>query len=402
MPGWATTAQPSHKIEFGHIDTLSSKVLGEKRALWIYVPPAGPDDSYYAPKRYPVLYLLDPDASYFYTSSLVQQLSLGESMGMAACPAMIVVGIVNTNRSRDLTPTHSLKGIGPYQDRSLVRSGGGGRFMEFLEQELLPYVDAHYPTLPYRVFAGHSFGGLTVLNALATKPSLFTTYVAIEPSLWWDNAALLQQIKTTDLPRAAYQGKKLFVAVANTLPAGRDTVHLQADTLRSTLPMRANLGLIKWLRQQKSTLAWQWKYYPDENHFSVALPAQYDALRSLFRHQELVLPASVADPAYAVATMQRYYTALSQQFGYTVVPPEELVNLCGWSCLQNKAWEKAYGFFQLNAKNFPQSFNANSSLGEYYKQHGEQAKALHYYSQALRIQDTPEVRQVVSELSAKH
>ncbi|MCB2407374.1 alpha/beta hydrolase-fold protein [Hymenobacter lucidus] len=389
-------AQPTNPIIIGHIDSLNSKTLQEKRGVWIYVPPASPEIGY-APKRYPVLYVLDGDWNFPFLTALTQQLSTVNSLGI--CPEMIVVGIPNTyrTRTRDLTPTHSTKRWDGAEDRTLSSSGGGGNFMAFLEMELLPYIDSKYPTVPYRLFAGHSLGGLTVLNTLATKPELFNAYLAIEPSLWWDNRLVLNKMLDR-IQQREFHSQKLFLAVAHTA-ASLDTTQVRHDTTGSTIHTRANLALVDALRrQQPATLRWSWKYYSAENHASVAVPAYSDALHAFFRHPPLALPASVADPAFTLAAIQQQYASRSRQYGYVVPPPEEELNMYAWACMQQQLWAKALQFFQFNLNTYPQSFNAHTGLAAYYEARNDKRKALQYYQAALRIQDLPEARQKIQEL----
>ena len=142
-------------------------------------------------------------------------------------PEMIVVGIINTNRNRDLTPTH---------DASIFETSnvGGEWFSSFLEKELLPYINAHYTTAPYRLLIGYSLGGLLVVNTLLKYAYLFNSYVAIDPSLWWDNRQLLNQ-SADMLSHKQLKGKTLYLAIANSLPAGMsDTAQakkIQAEPL---------------------------------------------------------------------------------------------------------------------------------------------------------------------------
>ncbi|WP_157807590.1 alpha/beta hydrolase [Hymenobacter chitinivorans] len=139
------------------------------------MPPAATEPGY-APKCYPVLHLLDGDWHFPYVTALVQQLSTVTSLGV--CPEMIVVDIPHPYPTRGLTPTHSTKRWDGAEDRTLNSSGGGEKFLEFLEAEPLPYIDAKYPTVPYRLLMGHSLGGLTVINTLATKPKARQYYTA--------------------------------------------------------------------------------------------------------------------------------------------------------------------------------------------------------------------------------
>ena len=131
-------------IVLGRVDSVASAVLKEQRKLWVYVP-ADASDPAYLPQHYPVVYLLDGNDHFASVTSMVQYLAQEE-----ICPEMIVVGIPNTsdiNRTRDLTPSQpaSFDGM-PAAD--LKASGGGENFTAFLEKELIPYIDAHYPTTP--------------------------------------------------------------------------------------------------------------------------------------------------------------------------------------------------------------------------------------------------------------
>lgn len=141
--------------------TIDSKILGEERSLWLRLPP-----SYgRAAAHYPTLYLTDGDAQMLHTVSTVAFL---ERQGRI--PEMIVVGVNNTDRTRDLTPSAASPGAAALQPTA----GGAGNFLAFFEKELIPWVDSKYRTRPFRIFAGHSFGGLFAVNALATRPELLS------------------------------------------------------------------------------------------------------------------------------------------------------------------------------------------------------------------------------------
>ncbi|WP_342663098.1 alpha/beta hydrolase-fold protein [Psychroserpens burtonensis] len=82
---------------------------------------------------------------------------------------------------------------------------------------MLPYIDKTYPTEPYKMSIGHSFGGLFVMDALLEKPELFNSYISIHPSMCWDNKTLFTTYKNTDLADNKYKNKFLYLGIANTL-----------------------------------------------------------------------------------------------------------------------------------------------------------------------------------------
>jgi predicted alpha/beta superfamily hydrolase len=254
----------------GNVDSVFSNILKEKRKIWVHVPDTG-DNMIYGARHYPVVYLLDGDAHFYSVVGMIQQLS--EINGNQICPDMIVVGIPNTDRTRDLTPTHDGKSI--YMDSNATKtSGGGEKFIEFLEKELIPYIDSHYPTSPYRMLIGHSFGGLLVVNTLIHHPELFNTYVAIDPSLWWDHQKLLKQAED-GFDQKKYSNKNLFLAVANTMQKDMDTGRVVNDTAVNTMHIRSILEFAKYLGNRPGTgIRYGWKYYNDDNHGSVPLIAE--------------------------------------------------------------------------------------------------------------------------------
>src|SRR5579863_4883472 len=169
-------AQPANKVILGDIDKIHSKILGEDRSIWVYLPNSGNGDIY-SKQHYPVVYLLDGDAHFYSVVGMIQQLS--SVNGNTVCPEMIVVGIPNTDRTRDLTPTH-VTADPPFMDSNFTKtSGGGEKFIEFIEKELMPHIDSAYPTEPYKILIGHSFGGLTAMNALIHHTNLFNGYIVI-------------------------------------------------------------------------------------------------------------------------------------------------------------------------------------------------------------------------------
>lgn len=376
-----TSMQAQHidagKINIGTLDSVQSTVLNEQRKLWVYVPNTAPDSG----TTYPVVYLLDGDGHFPSVVGMIQQLSTIN--GNTTVPKMIVVGIPNTDRMRDLTPLPNTDMPNPNT------SGGGTKFLDFMEHELIPYIESQYPTKPYRMFIGHSLGGLTVINAMLKRPELFNSYIAIDPSLWWADSAVLQESKVL-LNTKDYSKESMYVGIANTIGPEFDTTTVMKDTTEMTQHIRDILSFSKDVVPNSSSgLTFASKYYPNDSHGSVPLIATYDGLRFLFSWYGIdssifpliFNPESLATEA--VSAIELHYKRVSDMMGYTELPSEDLINQLGYGCMLEGLNEKALAFFSLNVKNFPNHSNVYDSLGDYYAAVKETDKAIAAYEKAM-------------------
>ena len=387
-----TTPNQLNQIVIGSKDIIHSKILNEQREVWVYVPSSALD-TIYSKQRYPVVYLLDGDAHFSSVVGMIQFLSSNNY-----CPEMIVVGIPNTDRARDLTPTHmdSWQFLNFVIDSNFCKtSGGGEKFISFIERELMPHIDSLYPTAPYRMFIGHSFGGLTVMNTLIHHTDLFKAYVAIDPAMSWDNQKLLKEAKNA-LANNTYSGISLFLGIANTMDEGMDTIKVKKDTTKSTEHIRSVFELRDYLSNNKQNqLKFACRYYNNDNHTSVPLIAEYDALRFIFDYYHL----STFYDDYK--NIENLYDNVSKHFGYKVKPPESMVNSLAYTYLYFKHFDGAFYLFKLNVSNYPESWNVYDSLGDYYDAKGDKANAIDSYKKALSIKEVPDTRKKLEKLQGK-
>ncbi|MCJ7756414.1 MAG: alpha/beta hydrolase-fold protein, partial [Thermoanaerobaculales bacterium] len=140
---WMMTALAGagEPITIGETITLQSKVMGEERTILISTPPGYGLGT----ERYPVLYMTDGDQHITHTRGTVDFLA---SNGLI--PQLIIVGVANTDRTRDLTPTRVETREVNGRVMQNPTSGGAGKFLDFFKSELFPYIDDHYRTLPMR------------------------------------------------------------------------------------------------------------------------------------------------------------------------------------------------------------------------------------------------------------
>jgi predicted alpha/beta superfamily hydrolase len=313
-------AQTNNNIVIGMGDSVYSNILKENRRFWIHVPDSTSPDGVFARQHYPVVYLLDGDPMNFsVVTSILQQ--LGGGSGNISFPQMIVVGIPNTDRTRDLTPTH-VRSTPMLDSFSAAHSGGGEPFISFIEKELIPHVDSLYPTAPYRMLIGHSFGGLLAIQVLMNHPHLFNSYIAIDPSMWWDDQKLLKQARAV-LKNNKFERLTLFLAMANTMPKGMDTAKVQIDTTITSLHIRSIVQLGHFFNANKQDeLNFTWRYYPEYDHGSVSLIAVYDALHSIFNFYNLILPFNeFFKPTFNSDNLIiEHYRNISKEMGYNIFP----------------------------------------------------------------------------------
>ncbi|KAA2244844.1 tetratricopeptide repeat protein [Chitinophaga agrisoli] len=395
-------AQQNNAVVIGTMDSIHSRILKEQRTVWVHVP-ASAQGNGPAKKKYPVIYLLDGDKNFTGVVGMVDLLS--SVNGNNLWPEMIVVGIPNTDRTRDLTPTRVTSGL--WIDSSTARrSGGGEAFTAFIEKELIPHIDSLYPTIPYRMLIGHSFGGLIVINTLLYHKALFNSYVAIDPSMWWDRQRLLHETGQA-LHSHAFSGKTLYLGMAHTQPPGLDTAMLQRDTTEGTLHPRSILQLSRYIMDtSQNGLQADFKYYDAETHGSVALMTTYDALHFIFKDYPLQFQDSYfTDPAFKLAQfLTAHYQKITTKYGFTaedgsaLLPPEDMVNNLGYFVMGKKEFEKAEEMFELNIKNYPSGFQAYSYLGDVYAAKGDREKAIASYKKSLSLKETEKTKKKLAKL----
>lgn len=398
--GSQTTQTQSNQIILAITEIVHSKILNEKREVWVYVPKSASDETY-SKQRYPVAYILDAEAYFYSAAGLFQYLG-----AVLACPEMVVVGIPNTDRQRDLTPTHSssIHILDIYLDTNFCRtSGGGEKFMSFIEKELMPHIDSLYPTAPYRMLIGHSNGGLTIMNTLIHHTRLFNSYVCLDPGMLWDNKRLLLESKKA-LAINNYSGISLFLGIANTMHVGMDTTLVKSDTTLSTQHIRSIFELRDCLSNNKQNqLNYTWKYYDIEDHITLPLIAEYDALHFIFNSDnfKLTLRDYFNIDKEGITKIENHYDKLSKQFGYKVNPPERLINGLGLTALYNKHLDDAFYLLKLNATNYSDSWNAYDSLGDYYSAIGDKKQAIDNFKNALSLKEVPGTKLKLENLQWK-
>jgi len=235
--------------------TLESAALGETRRINVYLPPDYARD---AMRRFPVLYLPDggEQEDFPHVAAAADRL-----IRAGQARPFLIVGIENTVRRRDLTPpTQS-----PADREVTGQPGGAARFRAFLADELMPYVAQRYRVDDETAIMGESLAGLFVIDTLWRAPALFDTYVALDPSLWWNERSLVRETaaRLAEDPRA---GRRLLLA-----SAGGQSNAGEVAALVSELGARASAGL-RWTHHPR----------PDTTHADIYRTMAGELLQQAF------------------------------------------------------------------------------------------------------------------------
>ena len=241
-------------LAIGDTFTIASTILGEQRRINVYVPRGSSN------QPLPVLYMPDGgmDEDFLHVAGLLQV-----GAGNATTRPFLLVGIENTERRRDLTgPTTNPK------DRAIApRVGGSAAFRRFMREELMPEITRRYRTTGETAIVGESLAGLFVMETLVLAPEMFDTYIAIDPSLWWNDGALARQLDgMLAAPGFAFK-RPTTLAVA---------VSRDAGLVIDSIDLAPRLAQARGLR-------FTYRAWPEEGHATVYHPAALAAFRAALR-----------------------------------------------------------------------------------------------------------------------
>ncbi len=256
-PGAQTSpVQRAAPLVIGETFTIDSRILGETRRINVYMPPGyaeSPD------ARLPVLYMPDGGLAedFLHVAGLVQISVANQTMR-----PFLLVGIENTQRRRDMTgPTES------EDDKKIApRVGGSEAFRAFIRDELMREVKRRYRTTDETAIVGESLAGLFVIETFLLEPDLFNTYIAFDPSLWWNNQKLVKGAGERLRARPRLQ-KKLYFASSD-----------EKGIVEMTERFAEALG-----KNAPSGVDWHYEKMPQEKHSTIYHPGALKAFRAVFK-----------------------------------------------------------------------------------------------------------------------
>jgi hypothetical protein len=392
-----TTESQTEQFQNRIVDSIFSKTLSESRDFWVRLPDNFQPDN---DEKYAVIYLMDG----FSLESTLEAV-YGNYWGHYL-PHMILVGVSNrNNRTRDLTTSQIKMRRGSAFD---YETGGAETFTKFMEEELIPYIDSKYPTIAYRTLIGQSHAGQFTINMLVNHAHLFQNYIAIDPTLDWDNQKLLKQAKEK-FKTEDYNGKSLFVSLAaEMLHIQNESItidNVMSDTSEFSLPARSIIEFSQ-LAKSQNQLNFSWKVYHEDLHGTVPLPSIRDGLIFLFEWYQFKSPQKFNNPetpieelASLLKVQEQIYT---EHFGVPTAPMvDEMLNGYGYMNMQMGQPEKAFMFFEMNIKQNPNSANAYDSMAEYYESQNDKENAIKYLNKAFELSGKVYYKERIEALNNK-
>lgn len=221
--------------------TIQSKILGELRTINVWVP----SKYYNSADSLPVMYMADGGIKedFPHIANTLNKLITENKI-----KPLILVGIENTERRRDLTGITEIA-----SDKEIApKVGGAINFRNFISIELFNEINKRYKTTPVKSIIGESLSGLFVMETFFLNPEMFDNYIAFDPSLWWNNHSLVRSAKDF-LKINNYNGKRIWFAGSSAEDISKYTKEL-ANILQN---------------ENVANLKWKYSDEPQEHHNTI-------------------------------------------------------------------------------------------------------------------------------------
>lgn len=247
---YMNASSPNDLIPIHDTFSIKSEIIGENRVINVWTP----NDYNINSDSLPMMYMADGGIEEDFPHLAN---TLDELIKQKKIKPLILVGIENTQRRRDLTGFTEVE-----EDKEIAPIvGGSDKFRIFIKEELFPEIDSRYRTTDKRSIIGESLSGLFVLETCFQAPDMFDNYIAFDPSLWWNNNYLITTAKK-NLKTFPLSEKRIWFAGSNTTEISDLTKKL-AEILKT---------------ESKATLRWYYSDEPQETHATIFRATKEKAL----------------------------------------------------------------------------------------------------------------------------
>lgn len=252
-----TLSNITHAFGLEKYEAFTSKFVNDSPEFRVSLPANYEADK---TKHYPVIYVLDGKLNDQLVSAMLQRLNASEGSN-----GHIIVGINSKDRLRDFTPTVNLDPRGP-----LGAGGGGDKFLDFLESELMPNINKKYRTANHNVIMGHSIAGLLVIHAFHARPTLFQGHLTFSPAVWWG-------------------ARETLKAAQKHVLSGKDSenfLYMNIGSEGGEMRRVYDAFAHNMLRNRSIDLVLQLDEFDNEGHDFTLAAGLYNALTGLYRYQQ--------------------------------------------------------------------------------------------------------------------
>jgi len=345
--GGNTKEVVQEKFTIGDILTIQSEILNEDRNIYIYLPDSYTKSTF----NYPVIYLLDAENDFHHTTGLVNFLATSDKI-----PEHIVVGIENTNRSRDLTP----EAPNDIQSQQFWGEIGGAKsFSRFIDEELIPFINNNFRTNPYKIIRGQSFGGLFAFYDLLKGNQLFNAYLTSSPQISWSNNMLWNDFEK--FKQLENNHVKVFIAEAekdfkNEIKTYSDSINMHVNDSRT----------------------YRHKLYRNEDHYSLVNKATKDGLLFIYKYY----PVNEIDN---LNQLHGHFKRLSEELGYEIKIPMSAVIELANSQLRKQDYKEGVRIAKYNIELYPNQPQAYWHTADALSMGGHYADANDFYKKAYEL-----------------
>ena len=338
---FAQEKESENVVGINHI--INSNVLKENRQIQVYLP----NDYTTSNKKYPVIYLLDGQRFFLYGASLLQTFS-----EFNLTPDFIVVGITNVQAKRMRTFSAGAKG-----------------FAEYLEKEVVSYIDTNYRTSNKRLLFGWAYGGGFGLETLMSKPKLFDGYVLSSP---YPVSAKMNRFKE-------------FVTKNNFL----DTFVYFVSDAKEFGVKEGTEELNTFLSNNQTNLRWKFKVLSGEEHLSTVYPALFHGLQNYFENYNKISFSDLEEfnAKGGLNYVKQYYAKRFKLYGLS----KELAPFTKFSIIRLAIHANEYNQFHKLVTHFSNKTLISQlklsrlfSIAEFYTKNKKKKEALTFYKQLLK------------------
>ncbi len=354
----------SQDIVIGKTTRMYSDILKEWRPLEVYLP----DNYMSSDEPYPVMLVLDGGGTFRYCVSLLDMMSPNHF------PSMIVIGLPNTDRRRDLDPI---------EPDSAREKNSAYKFLLFLKDELFPYLEKEYRARDYRVLAGHSLAGIYTVYAFLRDSDIFDAYIATSPGFHSLRHRKFLENLLIAAPESSFSGKSFyFSAGSEESPALHEGIRHFDKLLK---------------KRNNSEFRWSFDIFEEEGH--VPVKGFYQGLRNIFYEW---IPAFEFFVEGNLEDVKVHYGKLTNRFGYRVLPPTDIINALGGRYLREDQSQRAVEVYKYFVSLYPKSSTGYFALGNSYFQSGQIDLAVLYLRKSLEFDpENTQAKKLLTEIKTK-